>query len=336
GINKEDLKEYLKNKLYLSYSSLDTYNKCGFRFYLSNILKLDIYEETFGAYIGSLFHYVLQKCLDSDSPIENEIQNFIKEAGKPLNNKEQFYVNKLKKELYKLVEFLKEQKNDTELTDFMFEKKIKIEKSNKLDIYFSGIIDKIMYKELDDKIIMSLIDYKTYKLETDLRLMKYGLNMQLPIYLLLSKELSNKKILYSGFYTEQILNNSINKAETDLYKLNGYSNCDKEIIGMFDKTYEESKYISGLKVKKDGDFYASSKVLNNNEIENIISYAETKVDETIENILEATFDINPKYTTKNISCEFCNFKDICYMKEKDIENIKAETNLDFIGGDINA
>lgn len=47
GIDKQLLYKYLDNKLLLSYSSLDNYNRCNFRYYLSNILKLNVYEETF-------------------------------------------------------------------------------------------------------------------------------------------------------------------------------------------------------------------------------------------------------------------------------------------------
>ena len=39
---------------------------------------------------------------------------------------------------------------------------------------------------------------------------------------------------------------------------------------MFDKSYENSNLVKGLKVKQDGSFYKSSKVLNDNEINKII------------------------------------------------------------------
>ena len=53
--------KYLNNELTLSYSSIDNYYKCAFKYYLNNILKIDEFEETFYTIIGSLFHYVLSK-----------------------------------------------------------------------------------------------------------------------------------------------------------------------------------------------------------------------------------------------------------------------------------
>ena len=56
-ISKDNLYKFINNKLLLSYSSLDNYNKCSFKYYLSNILKISIYEETFMTSIGTIFRY---------------------------------------------------------------------------------------------------------------------------------------------------------------------------------------------------------------------------------------------------------------------------------------
>ena len=45
GIDKEKMYKLINNELTLSYSSLDNYYKCKFRFYLNNILKLDKYTK---------------------------------------------------------------------------------------------------------------------------------------------------------------------------------------------------------------------------------------------------------------------------------------------------
>ena len=44
GINKKDLYKYLDNELILSYSSIDNYYKCSFKYYLNNILKIDLID----------------------------------------------------------------------------------------------------------------------------------------------------------------------------------------------------------------------------------------------------------------------------------------------------
>ena len=65
-ISKDNLYKFINNKLLLSYSSLDNYNKCSFKYYLSNILKISIYEETFMTSIGTIFHEVLSKMNNED------------------------------------------------------------------------------------------------------------------------------------------------------------------------------------------------------------------------------------------------------------------------------
>ena len=63
-INKDKLIEYLHNELTLSYSSIDNYYQCGFKYYIKNILKLDLFNETFYTIIGNIFHEALSHIND--------------------------------------------------------------------------------------------------------------------------------------------------------------------------------------------------------------------------------------------------------------------------------
>ena len=62
----------------------------------------------------------------------------------------------------------------------MYEKKINIDYGN--NVIFTGIIDKILYKEDGNNTYVSLIDYKTGNDDISLKYLNYGLNIQLPIY----------------------------------------------------------------------------------------------------------------------------------------------------------
>ena len=54
----------------------------------------------------------------------------------------------------------------------------------------------------------------------------------------------------------------------------------------------------------------------------------------LEILLNGEFDINPKvYDRDNISCKFCKYKDLCFMKEKDLVYLEKVDNLDFLGGE---
>lgn len=321
-INEKDLLEYINNKIYLSYTSIDTYYKCAFKYYLTNILKLDTYEETFSTIIGKVFHYILEKALNNDIDIQEEINIYLKNNNINFTNKEKFFFNKLTKDLNNLVEKIKKQLEFTKLKDALYEQKITINKQDDIEVSITGIIDKIMYKKDIDKTLVALIDYKTGTIDLNLDYIKNGLGLQLPMYLYLIKNsdlIENPQ--FAGFYLQKIL-----KEKEENYKLEGYSNINENIIKEFDISYKDSEIIKGLKVKNEGGFYSTSKVLTNIQIEEIISLVEENINKAIFNIKNCNFDINPKKidNATNISCKYCSMNDICFMKEKNIEIIKKE------------
>ena len=207
----------------------------------------------------------------------------------------------------------------------IFEKEIKIEKGNNLSITFKGFVDKIIYKEEQGKKIAVLIDYKTGNTDIDLGYIKYGIKLQLPVYLYLVNE-ELKDVSFAGFYLQKL----INKDNKDL-KLEGYSNSNVHILSMFDKSYENSNLVKGLKVKQDGSFYKSSKVLNDNEINKIIELTNESINNSIKNIEDAKFSINPKKSDDFNSCVYCPFNDLCFKTNNDY--IEIEKDLSFLEGE---
>lgn len=320
----------------LSYSSMDNYYKCSFKYYISSILKLNCYEETFMTYIGSLFHYVLFK--KDNLSLEDSITEFMNNNPKEFTNKENFFLEKLKKDLEFILDVIKKQKDYTNFHNALYEKYIEIPKGNDK---FIGIVDKILLN--DNKTLGAIVDYKTGNPSLELNYIEYGLGLQLPIYLYLINKI-NPDIEVIGFYLQKILPSLITRnplkditsQKRDLLKLQGFSLSEKEKLSEFDKTYIDSELIKSMKVGNNG-FYAYSKTLTKNNMQNIVKIIDQKIDEALTNIHNNNFDINPKViNNKNIGCEYCKFKDICYMTEKDIVRLKDIDNLDFLGGDNNA
>lgn len=297
------------DKLKLSYSKMQTYNKCAFKYYLTDILKLDIYEENFSTVIGSMVHFVLEKCLsNNETDIDKYVNIFI--GDKTFTKKESFFLEKYKECIRELLNEIRLEKEYTIFNEAMYEKKIEIDYGS--NVSFIGIIDKVLYYQDNNKTYVTLIDYKTGNDQITLKYLEYGLNIQLPIYLYLSSKLNLKNIVYSGFYLQKF---NINEAD---YRLIGYSNSDQEILKLFDKEYYNSKIIKGMKTKNDGSFYKSAKVLSNDEIKEITEITEKQIKKVITNIKNNNFDINPKISEgKNISCTYCKFKDICFTTKQD-------------------
>lgn len=339
GINVNNLLEFINNDLTLSYSHIDNYYKCGFKYYLTNILKIDIYEETFQAFVGSLFHEVLRHYLDDNFDFDKCYENFLKD--KEFSNKETFFLNKLKNDLLFIIETLKEHREITGFTKELYEEKINIKLNDFPKVNFKGFVDKIMYKEKGNETLVSIIDYKTGNPDINIKNLKFGLSMQLPVYLYL---ISNSNLFpnmkFTGFYLQHILNNEIKISEKKTYleqkkdnlKLVGYSTNDKNRLASFDITYEKSDMIKGMKVKADGELASTSNSLSDEEIKSIETMVHDKIMEAMNNILKADFSINPKIKNNlNLSCGFCKFRDICYRNEKDYVYLKDEEE-----GDINA
>ena len=68
-------------------------------------------------------------------------------------------------------------------------------------------------------------------------------------------------------------------------------------------------------------------MLSDDEINDLINLTSSKIKETLKNILDSKFDINPKFDKTNIGCEFCNFKDLCFMNESNYVKIVEHDDI---------
>lgn len=336
-IIKGKLKQYLNGKLTLSYTSIDRFYRCRFRYYVSNILKLDTYEETFAIKIGNLFHYFLSIAFQKDFDFEIEWEEYHKE--KIYNAKEKFFLEKLKQELIFVIQTIKEQNMSTELQQEEYEQKIFKSVSSDLKITFMGIVDKIKYKEEDGIVYAAIIDYKTGTLETNLNQSIYGIGMQLPIYLYLLKNKPGlKAVKVVGFYLQKMIQNEmVNDEDKDYFqmkkdnlRLEGYSIDNPTILEKLDQTYQDSRLIKGMKVSSKG-FYAYAKVMSESKMDRLSKLVDDKIQAAANKIENADFKINPKQIgSKLIGCEFCTYHDLCFKTSKDIEYLKEYKKLEFL------
>ena len=337
-INKTSLYSYLHNKLYLSYSSLNNYYKCSFRYYIENILKLSSKEKTFDLYIGNLFHYILSICFQDDFDYDTSFENYIN-THDPLTKKEQIFITKLKQELLYIITYIKESLDYTTFDKINCEEKISLNIEGKMNVTITGIIDKVMYKEENNHTYLVVIDYKTGNPDINLNNTIYGINMQLPMYLYLLKEKGDlKEIEVSGFYYQKILNSELNFKEgktkeeqkNENLKLIGYSNSNPEILERFDKTYQNSRIIKSLKLTSNG-FSKHAKLLNTNQIDKLIDLCKNNIEASITSIENAEFKINPKVIKDDyIGCKFCPYNDICYKTYADYVMLEEQKDLEFL------
>ena len=326
-IDKFKIKEYFKNGLTLSYTSMNDYYMCSFRYYLDYILKVNKYEDTFEATVGTIFHRILSICFESDIDVIRVYESEIEKSNYEFSESEKFFLSILKDELILIIETIKNQLSYTQLNKSMYEKEIIVDVDKDLHIRFKGFIDKILYNKFNGQTIVAIVDYKTGNPNLNINNSIYGLEMQLPIYIYLIKnEIKDVKI--GGFYLQKILNNITDKEKKlDSLKLQGYTNSDLDIIDKVDSSFNDSKIIKSLRTSSKG-FYAYSKVINDEEIDILNEIVESKIKESSINILDSKFDINPKEMNNEvIGCKYCKYKDICFMKPKDTITLKEIKNI---------
>lgn len=326
-INKSKIKNFFNNGLTLSYTSMNDYYMCSFRYYLDYILKVNKYEDTFEAIVGTIFHKILSMCFENDIDIIRTYESEIEKSDYEFSESEKFFLSILKDELVLVIETIKNQLSYTQLTESMYEKEIVIDVDKDLHIKFKGFVDKILYNKFNGKTVVAIIDYKTGNPNLNINNSIYGLEMQLPVYIYLIKnEIKDVKI--GGFYLQKILNNITDKEKRlDSLKLQGYTNSDLDIIDKVDSSFNDSKVIKSLRTSSKG-FYAYSKIINDEEIDILNKAVETKIKEASMDILDSKFDINPKEMNNEvIGCKFCKYKDICFVKPKDTVTLKEVKNI---------
>lgn len=322
-IDKDKLCKYLDDKLVLAYTSFDNYNRCKFKYYLNNILKINVIRDDFSIIIGNVCHYVLSQMDNEDFDTRRYFDEYLSNE-RYFTSRELFFLDNIKEEMVFIIDTIRKQLGYTSFDKKMYEEKVYVNKDKNIKVTFMGIIDKVLYKEEDDITYLAVIDYKTGNTNIKLDNMEYGIGMQLPIYLYLTSNMKFKNIEVVGFYLQKLLSTNLDNtkdyitARENNLKLEGYSINNPSILSKFDKTYNDSKLIKSMKTSKNG-FYSYSKVLDKEEIDNIITSTDEMIDKVIDNILEADFSINPKVIDgENVSCKFCEYRDICFRRENDI------------------
>ena len=300
-----NINNFILPNMKLSYTSLKTYFECGFKFYLSRILKIDEFEDTLFTKLGTIMHKYLELVAKNKKIDFDELLSLYS-----LTNKERIIISALKNQI------ILEEENINNLFNSTCLKTVNAE-----DTSFSYSLNNNFILEGKIDLILSnqnhyvIIDYKTNDSENfSPDLIKHGFSLQLPIYYLLTKNGSsnfiNKDI--SGLYINTILSKNYFKNDFKYLLLNGLTFNDN-----FNLIQGEQELI-----KKQNRNYIS---YDNEEFKNNIETTSKIINEACNQIQDGNFKINPKVIQNKVdSCKYCKYKDICYMTYKDIVYLKED------------
>ena len=217
----------MKNDGYikLSYSSLEDYNTCPFKYYIGRVLNANIFEETFSLNLGNYYHLLLENSVNhkyNSSYLEEEFNRVF------ISAKDKFFASILLEQFKDVEQKNNDFLNCSKYKNVISEKEVAIKLNGNTSLY--GKVDKTLIDEEDKEIIV--VDYKTYDFEFEKKKVSHGLNMQLPIYSILLEE-TYKDYKVTGVYIQNILVNPL-KEEDKAYYLDGLTLNDEEVASHID------------------------------------------------------------------------------------------------------
>lgn len=325
GIKKELLEKYLPKTITLSSSSLDKYYKCPFYYLMNNILKLDLFESNLSNRIGNYVHALLQKKYEGldieNSDVDKEIRELVHINAKvELTAKDQFFYNLVKEMTLEMIKFIDEFK---EMSNLKIEQ-CELEDNIVLDngkLNFTGTIDKLIYTPSDNITNLksyAILDYKTYEIKLNFDYLEYGFSMQLPIYLYLAK---NGRKLKPFLEDDTMI--GLFYQTLDIKKFTKDARHLKDMISKFKLN---GKYRVGKAPSSKYCTVHKSRELTDDDEKYLIELIEKLIFDAYEAIRKGEFIINPKKdkTFNDLSCEYCNFKDTCYKRNKNYTVLKPK------------
>jgi ATP-dependent helicase/nuclease subunit B len=189
-----------------------------------------------------------------------------------------------------------------------------------------GKIDRVDVFENNDKLYISIIDYKSSPNDIDLEDAQEGIQVQLIMYLkaLLDKgeELFGKKPCIGGVFYYYISDpvykdkNKEKEPEEEIFKslkLKGYVLKDKEVIKYMDKNIGSTSSIIPAALKSDGEIRDDwTKALTEESFNNLIDTVYNKCKDMTKSIISGNININPyKKIDGKTPCKYCEYISIC-------------------------
>lgn len=338
-ISENDKKVY-ENLKSISASSLESYFKCPFYYFASNVLKIREREdsEIQSFDVGNILHdllfkyYTLKKnvgdiyefCRDEifkfidkndrlklkvTSPI---ITNLIDESVRVINGLNYIDENSLFQPEPKLLEH-----------EFFGSTALKLK-----NIDIIGKVDRVD-KSVD---MLRIIDYKSGKAQANLKELYYGNKLQLFLYAS-AMENELKKPVVGGFYLP--LHNNYTKIDEGGYVLNGFFENNEEVVHALDKRLVPNMKSDIVNVKMTKQGLASKtrgyKELDSTQMLNLKEYAKDIAVNAV-NEIKSGF-IMPTPSEVSDPCKYCPYIHICLKSSNKIVSRKAHNvNLDSFGG----
>jgi len=186
----------------------------------------------------------------------------------------------------------------------------------------NGKVDRIDIAELDGRKIAVVFDYKRRGASFSWPKFYYGLDMQLPIYMLAVRNANKPKIeiVVGAFYMpvetaigQVALGELSGRVGTFEYKAKGILNG--EFFQQLDASASSGwdKFYNFRISSKDGQYgdYGKSGALKPEDFEKVIEFTEKRIVELAQEILSGRIDVWPYRLGTESPCGYCKYKPVC-------------------------
>lgn len=359
-----------------SVTRLEKYASCAYSHFLKygiNLVERPI-NKIISLDLGNLYHATLEEYsnrllieninwediddIKRDSLLEEIVEKVIRDYNNTAlysSARNEYIKNRVKRvsqrTVWALTEHLKmgkfkpahyEYKFDTDLLSLT-----SVDLSNELkDTRLKGKIDRVdIYKdELEHKLYVKIIDYKSGNKKFDIKEVEDGVQMQLVAYMGAvlhkeKKEFSGYEIIPAGaFYfhvkdpvininakdkssikIENEFKEIINNLRKKEYTMSGLINSDEKVIKLIEENFKNESIITNVKVKSSGEIKEEDYICNGEQIEKIINNVYKKMDSLTKDMLKG--DIKQVPYDKEKNCKYCEFSEIC---EFALEKVKPD------------
>ena len=315
--------------LRLSFSGLQTYFTCPFRFFLDKGLKLSKNEEVKMNYndVGLLVHWGFEHLLSGEYDLENAddaaIDRYVADVVKkyrdgPLKDTKEFshrydrLFGRAAKIFLRSAGSVVREMNTSGFKPFGFEIDIsdfvpKADMPGGGKLSLTGYIDRVDVLEKDGKRYAKIIDYKSGKKAFDLKSIYNGVEMQLPFYAGALRQKYPDMQIAAIYYLN---------VTPDEVKLSDKPISDAEYAEKLGASFVRSGAFTGADGTQDelGDGVVSKKMAQYTEsaMDALIELTDGKLREAANGISGGDVRVSP---LGEESCRYCDYRGLCRINE---------------------
>lgn len=353
--------EILKNGV----TRLERFSACAYAHFLAYGLRLrERQEYQFQAVdMGNLFHGAMEKFsskleraghtwLNIPEEKQNEfihasVEESIVDYGNSIlysSARNEYVITRLERLLRRSVWALKKQLEKGDFVPVAYEVS-----------FGGGKIDRVDVCEEEEKLYVKVVDYKTGEKALDLGELRYGLQMQLVVYLNAAMEMQkrehpDKEVIPAGIFYYRVKDPIVSKpgAEQDLADVilkelrpDGIVQSGEEVLQHFDRAFSGTSQVMPVSRTQSGTLSKTSKVLSREEFGIISDFVTRKVEKIKDDILHGVAEVSPYKLGEHTGCDYCPYHAVCGFEEgiagyeyRTLDHLDKEKALEEMRGEV--